>query len=69
MKKVAWFILLELGIVLVFRLVNHFWPLLWVNLAIAVVGSYYIWQKERALDERVRLDRFKEDEQAQHGKH
>ena len=45
MPKVLFFLLLEAGIVLAFRMFNHFWPPLGPSLGIIAGGAYYLWRK------------------------
>ena len=68
MVKVGAYLLLLLGLALGFRLITHAWPPAFL-LGIAGGMAYYVWHKERALDERVRLNRLQEEEETRRGKY
>ena len=52
--KVGYFLLLQMSIAVGFRLITHAWPPVFL-LGIIGGGAFYVWHKEKALDERVRL--------------
>jgi hypothetical protein len=54
MRKVISLFLLELSAALCVRLFTHAWPPVFL-LGIVGGGAFYVWHKEKALDERVRL--------------
>ena len=52
-RKVWLYLLLMLLLAVTVRLINHAWPPMSL-LGIVAVGSYCLWRRERALDERER---------------
>jgi len=66
--QVGSYLLLILGLTLAIRLINHRWPTP-VLLGVVVAGSYQVWRKERAMEERTRREQLQRAEQARRGKY